>query len=120
MSQYTRGQRSRRHSHDEPLQWTVTLKRAFFYLAHEGLTPLKRFYRFLCYTVDKPRDGRRIALSWLVQNLLTFVNLIITIWLWVVFWGEIGVFNESIAACRWSSWERWVSFFEYTKSLYLT
>lgn len=117
MNQNYRSQRNQRYSHNEELQAFATLKQAFHYLTQAALAPLLRFYRFLCYTIERPRDGRRIAGSWLFHNVFTFCNLLIVIWCWILFWGEVSVFSNSVEACTWGNWERWVRFTSWYQNI---
>ncbi|KAL3465079.1 hypothetical protein BJX64DRAFT_253736 [Aspergillus heterothallicus] len=40
--------------------------------------------------------------------LFTITNGLILLWIWTLWWGERGVFQESIGSCVWNSWEKWV------------
>ena len=43
------------------------------------------------------------------RGLLNLPNAFIVVWIIVLLWGERWVFEKSITACQWASWERWVS-----------
>lgn len=53
-------------------------------------------------------DLRSIA-SWSWRRLFKIANAIILLWIFTLRWGERTVFQESIDACAWQSWERWVN-----------
>jgi ethanolamine phosphate phosphodiesterase len=60
----------------------------------------------------RPRD-RHEARSFAVQvfkRVFTVVNAVIVFWMFTLWWGERTVFQESIDACVWENWERWVSY----------
>ncbi|KAJ5274071.1 hypothetical protein N7478_009196 [Penicillium angulare] len=57
----------------------------------------------------RPRDideARSFAVR-VFKRVFTLVNAVILLWLSTLWWGERTVFQESIDACVWNSWERW-------------
>ncbi|KAJ6129505.1 hypothetical protein N7512_002285 [Penicillium capsulatum] len=65
--------------------------------------------RIAAWEREKPRghgDLRSIAFQgW--KRLFTAANALILLWIFTLRWGERKVFQESIDACVWESWERW-------------
>ncbi|KAJ5591955.1 uncharacterized protein N7459_002324 [Penicillium hispanicum] len=58
-------------------------------------------------------QGRRDIPSFaklVLKRIFTVVNAVILLWVFTLRWGERTVFQESIDACVWESWERWPSF----------
>ena len=55
--------------------------------------------------IASPRKGaqRQLRSIW---NLLT---ALILVWMLALWWGEVGIFRNSIAGCDWHYWEKWVS-----------
>ncbi|RDW87701.1 hypothetical protein BP5796_03395 [Coleophoma crateriformis] len=49
----------------------------------------------------------RAGFSFSFRKLLSVPYLLVAIWIVVLLWGERWVFESSIAACQWGSWERW-------------
>ena len=51
----------------------------------------------------------RSAQKWLAsRRIRSLPNVLIILWLILLYWGEILVFRQSVAACHWSNWEQWV------------
>jgi hypothetical protein len=44
-----------------------------------------------------------------LNRLLFLPNIFVVIWFLLLLWGESAVFENSIKACDWDNWERWVS-----------
>ena len=44
-----------------------------------------------------------------IRTLFTVTNGLIIIWIWTLWWGERTVFRDSVDACAWNAWEKWVS-----------
>ncbi|KAK9364566.1 Metallo-dependent phosphatase-like protein [Lipomyces kononenkoae] len=67
------------------------------------------------YRASRPRARRRlpslqirnIKLGYVFKQLFTLVNILRLVWVFVLWWGERGVFERSIRACQWNSWEHW-------------
>ena len=51
----------------------------------------------------------RSSASFVFRRIFTVANAVILLWVFTLRWGERTVFQESINACVWKSWERWVS-----------
>lgn len=52
--------------------------------------------------------GMSPTLRLLSQRILSIPFAITIVWLFTLWWGERLVFENSVSACRWSNWERWV------------
>ena len=67
-------------------------------------------------TLRVPRTWQEARQRFHPRGLLNLPNAFIIIWIFVLLWGERWVFERSISACQWGSWERWVSlrFFQRT------
>lgn len=65
----------------------------------------------------RARPRRRGDLKTVVWGLcrrgLTVVNLVVLLWVWVLWWGERRVFGETLGGCGWGDWEEWVSLSYY-------
>lgn len=65
------------------------------------------------YLVDPSTYSLRTIRRWKqrigVRTFINVPNAFILIWFLVLLWGEKWVFEDSIAACDWKSWEKWVS-----------
>lgn len=46
--------------------------------------------------------------NWNPRRLLCLPHFFVGLWLVLLLWGERWVFQDSIKACRWDNWERWV------------
>ena len=57
----------------------------------------------------RSRDDLRNMVSWGWRRVFTLANAIVILWIFTLQWGERTVFQESIDACAWESWERWVN-----------
>lgn len=56
------------------------------------------------------RGNRRFGVILAALRLvLTAPNVLLLIWLGTLWWGERTVFRDSVEACKWDSWENWVS-----------
>ena len=55
-----------------------------------------------------PTQTTRASLVSTTRNLFTIPGILITIWIIALYKGEHGMFDASISACDWASWERWV------------
>lgn len=67
------------------------------------------------YTLRIPKTKQEAQQRFHPRGLLNLPNAFIVIWIIVLLWGERWVFEGSINACQWSSWERWVSVTVCTK-----
>lgn len=47
---------------------------------------------------------------WNPRRLITTPNVLIILWVALLWWGERFVFTRSISNCDWTTWERWVCF----------
>jgi ethanolamine phosphate phosphodiesterase len=56
-----------------------------------------------------PRPLRQMERNWHPRRLLNLPNLLVAVWLLLLLWGERWVFQNSLKACEWRNWERWVS-----------
>lgn len=45
---------------------------------------------------------------WGLTNIAKAPVALIVLWVIILWWGERSVFRDSIAACDWDKWERWV------------
>lgn len=61
------------------------------------------------------RAGRRRSPSELkamgrstIRRMVTIANALILFWVWILWWGERTVFQESLEGCSWGEWEKWV------------
>jgi hypothetical protein len=52
--------------------------------------------------------GGNAAKRSLLRRVLSLGNILILIWIYVVYWGERTVFNNAIEDCDWGHWESWV------------
>ena len=50
----------------------------------------------------------RTKLAILRRRLTRLPTLFVLVWLFVLYWGERKLFNDSIDACQWDKWENWV------------
>ncbi|KAI9727917.1 MAG: hypothetical protein M1828_005322 [Chrysothrix sp. TS-e1954] len=64
-------------------------------------------HTFAWYAKDRPADGWRIFKSAIRRHVLTLGSLLILLWLFTLYWGEVRVFNTSIEQCDWRYWESW-------------
>lgn len=55
------------------------------------------------------RNSRSGVVKAVLQALFTVRTALILLWGLTLFWGERTVFKESLEACNWSHWEKWVS-----------
>lgn len=57
------------------------------------------------------RDRRDLqgCATYILKRVFTIANAVIVIWAYTLWWGERTVFQQSIDACAWGNWERWVS-----------
>lgn len=46
--------------------------------------------------------------AWGLRNISKVPVALIVLWVIILWWGERSVFGNSIAACDWDKWERWV------------
>lgn len=53
------------------------------------------------------RSLRHARRAWTLRRLMSLPHLFVAIWLLVLLWGERWVFENSVAACTWESWEKW-------------
>lgn len=75
-------------------------------LAKEWITDGNAAYGF-----GKGRDKNDIQTSPLriLRRVFTVTNAIILLWIFTLWWGERSVFQDSLEACAWEKWEKWVS-----------
>lgn len=57
---------------------------------------------------DFRRDFQGYAM-YIFKRVFTIANAVILLWAYTLWWGERTVFQQSIDACAWENWERWVS-----------
>ena len=36
-------------------------------------------------------------------------TLLIILWIWLLQWGEVRVYDKDVSGCKYGQWERWVS-----------
>lgn len=36
-------------------------------------------------------------------------TLLILLWIWLLHWGEVRIYDKEVGDCEWESWEKWVS-----------
>ncbi|KAL2807744.1 hypothetical protein BJX63DRAFT_411370 [Aspergillus granulosus] len=58
----------------------------------------------------KNRNELKSTVSRAARWLFTITNGLILLWIWTLWWGERGVFQESLESCAWGSWEKWVRY----------
>ncbi|KAL8850473.1 MAG: hypothetical protein Q9221_004615 [Calogaya cf. arnoldii] len=46
---------------------------------------------------------------WQLRSIRNLSTASILIWMLALWWGEVGIFRNSITGCDWNSWEKWVS-----------
>jgi hypothetical protein len=46
--------------------------------------------------------------NWNPRQLLCLPHFFVALWLVLLLWGERWVFQDSIKACQWDIWEKWV------------
>ncbi|TAQ90093.1 hypothetical protein B7494_g1535 [Chlorociboria aeruginascens] len=61
----------------------------------------------LSYTHRVSRSLRQTRWTWNPRQLLSLPHLFVAIWVAILLWGERWVFESSIKACDWKTWERW-------------
>lgn len=44
-------------------------------------------------------------------RVFTMANVLVVLWLWMLWWGERRVFEDSLEGCAWGEWETWVSIY---------
>ncbi|EXJ78296.1 hypothetical protein A1O3_09457 [Capronia epimyces CBS 606.96] len=47
------------------------------------------------------------ALARLKRRLWSLPSALVLLWIFILFWGERLVFQQSVAQCRWQQWESW-------------
>ncbi|KKK23689.1 hypothetical protein ARAM_003446 [Aspergillus rambellii] len=59
--------------------------------------------------LHKLRNGGELkSLVWkTVRRAFTITNGLIILWIFTLWWGERGVFQESLESCAWDAWEKW-------------
>lgn len=78
------------------------------------ILPVQRLWRPRSYSLLStnaailPRNMRRNPRNWDVRRSLNLPNLLAVFWILLLLWGERWVFESSISACRWGTWEQWV------------
>lgn len=55
-----------------------------------------------------PRTARRDIVRYLWRNIFSLTTALIIVWVCLLYWGEIWLFDTTIRECQWSNWERWV------------
>lgn len=46
----------------------------------------------------------------LLRRTFTLCNAMVLLWVWMLWWGERRVFEDSLQGCSWGDWETWVGF----------
>lgn len=59
--------------------------------------------------ITRRSNGRPGAVKTVLQTLFTVRTALALLWGLTLWWGERTVFKESLEACNWSNWEKWVS-----------
>ena len=77
-------------------------------LSRNVVKEVENFSDFCAFTYRQPRTGARIARNWFLEDVVTLKVLLIIIWVLLLNYGEISVFEKHIKRCDWSSWENWV------------
>lgn len=57
---------------------------------------------------ERPQNLKRGAQVYFKKYVLTFANFLALLWVIVLLWGEVSIFDQSVRECDWSSWEQWV------------
>lgn len=52
--------------------------------------------------------GGNVPRKSLMRRLLSLGNILILLWIYVIYWGERTVFDRAIDECDWRNWENWV------------
>lgn len=50
----------------------------------------------------------------LLRRTVTLANGLVVLWVWMLWWGERRVFEDSLEGCAWDQWETWVGFFFFS------
>lgn len=54
------------------------------------------------------RHGLWSLFKRIARYVFTVSNALIALWICTLWWGERTVFRDSVKACNWGNWERWV------------
>lgn len=46
--------------------------------------------------------------EWQWNSILNIPTALILLWIFALWWGEVGTFRSSVDHCDWHTWERWV------------
>ncbi|PNS20922.1 hypothetical protein CAC42_2853 [Sphaceloma murrayae] len=66
---------------------------------------LRNGRRFKYRAVSASRD---LTLSSFVRRyIFRAQTILILLWIWVIHWGEVRVYQRDIRGCHWDKWERW-------------
>jgi hypothetical protein len=57
---------------------------------------------------DAQKAIRSSPVARAILRRVTFVRIVILVWLYIVYWAERTVFRSSIDECDWPNWEKWV------------
>ncbi|KAI9668891.1 MAG: hypothetical protein M1831_000961 [Alyxoria varia] len=63
--------------------------------------------RYGALAAREPRAAAQKTHQWTIKNIATLPVALITLWVFVLRWGEVSLFDKSIARCDWDSWEQW-------------
>lgn len=58
--------------------------------------------------LSRGRSDPWSLVSFVLKRIFTATNALIVIWIFTIWRGERTVFQDSINACLWESWESWV------------
>ncbi|KAL8932997.1 MAG: hypothetical protein Q9216_006572, partial [Gyalolechia sp. 2 TL-2023] len=51
--------------------------------------------------------GQTGRVKWQLKSLINLPTALTLSWMFVIWWGEIGIFTRSVRDCDWASWEEW-------------
>ncbi|KAL3475703.1 hypothetical protein BJX99DRAFT_229169 [Aspergillus californicus] len=74
--------------------------------ATQGMSTAARTASSELDRIKKPGELKALAVK-TIRYLFTVTNGLILLWICTIFWGERGVFQESIDSCAWDAWEKW-------------
>lgn len=60
----------------------------------------------------RSNDDKKIRVKgakWQPKSILSLPVALILVWVFVLWWGEVGTFRRKVNQCDWQYWERWVS-----------
>ena len=93
---------------EQPSSWA---SQSIQYWARAGLRQSKHLLdetvRLTYFAAREPRTALQKTKRWTIRNIATLPVALIVLWVFVLRWGEISLFDKSIARCDWDLWEQW-------------